>query len=53
VNGFIQGGSYEEVPLEKIAFALERRFSQDGGNPFSVDDEVRQWREAGEDLGCL
>ena len=46
VNGFIQGGSYEEIPLEKQAHALESRFSQDSGVPFSVDDEVRQWREA-------
>jgi len=46
VNGFIQGGSYEEIPLEKQAHALETRLSQDGGNPFSVEDEVRQWREA-------
>ena len=44
VNGFIQGGSYEEIPLEKQAHALEARFSQGSGNPFSVDDEVRQWR---------
>ncbi|HEY2914989.1 MAG TPA: hypothetical protein VGK21_16605 [Candidatus Angelobacter sp.] len=28
VNGFIQGGSYEEIPLEKMAHALEGRFSQ-------------------------
>jgi hypothetical protein len=46
VNGFIQGGSYEEIPLEKSAYALEGRYSQNGGQPFSVDDEVRQWREA-------
>jgi hypothetical protein len=26
VNGFIQGGSYEEVPLEKMAHTLESRF---------------------------
>jgi hypothetical protein len=45
IHGFIQGGSYEEIPLEAHARALEARFSQ-GGNPFSVDDEVRQWREA-------
>lgn len=45
VNGFIQGGSYEEVPLEKQAHALEGRFSQHLTQPFSVDDEVRQWRE--------
>jgi len=43
VNGFIQGGSYEEIPLEKNAYLLESRFSQGNGNPFSVDDEVRQW----------
>jgi hypothetical protein len=46
VNGFIQGGSYEEVPLEKQAHALESRFSQNAADAFSVDDEVRQWREA-------
>jgi hypothetical protein len=42
VNGFIQGGSFEEIPLEKMAQALEIRFSEGRGNPFSVDDEVRQ-----------
>lgn len=47
INGFIQSGSYEEIPLEKMAHALEARFSQNPGQPFSVDEEVRQWREAG------
>jgi hypothetical protein len=47
VNGFIQGGSYEEIPLEKNAYELEGRFSRNGGHPFSVTDEVRHWREAG------
>lgn len=46
VNGFIEGGSYEEVPLEQMAHALESRFGQDPTQVFSVDDEVRQWREA-------
>ena len=46
VNGFIQGGSYEDIPLEKNAYTLEGRFSQNEKHPFSVDDEVRQWREA-------
>lgn len=46
VNGFLQGGSYQEVPLEKMAHALESRFSQNPAKTFSVDDEVRQWREA-------
>jgi hypothetical protein len=43
VNGFIQGGSYKEMPLEKSAYLFEVRFRE--GQPFSVDDEVRQWRE--------
>jgi hypothetical protein len=46
VNGFIQGGRYEEIPLEKQAHALEGRFSHNAAETFSVDDEVRQWREA-------
>jgi hypothetical protein len=46
-NGFIQGGSYEEIPLEKMAHLLEQRFSENPGQIFSVADEVRQWREAG------
>ena len=46
VNGFIQGGSYQEIPLEKNAYMLERRFSQYVSQAFSVDDEVRQWRAA-------
>jgi len=47
MSGFIQGGSYEEIPLEKNAYLLEQRFSENPGQTFSVDDEVRQWREAG------
>jgi hypothetical protein len=47
VNGFIRGGNYEEIPLEKQAYALESRFSQNATQAFSVDDEVRQWRETG------
>ncbi len=43
VNGFIQGGSYEEIPLEKNAYSLEGRFSLEPGQVFSVDDEVRRW----------
>lgn len=46
VNGFIQGGSYEEVPLEKMAQALESRFSQSVAQAFSVDEEVRRLCEA-------
>jgi hypothetical protein len=45
VSGFVQGGSFEEITLEKNAYALEGRFSKNAGEQFSVDDEVRQWRD--------
>lgn len=45
VNGFIKGGSYEEIPLEKNAYQLETRFSANPGQPFSAADEVRRWSE--------
>lgn len=47
VSGFIQGGSYEEIPLEKNAYQMEQRFSENPGEVFSVADEVQEWREAG------
>jgi hypothetical protein len=46
VNGFIQGGSYEEIPLEKNAYSLEGRFSGNPEQVFSVAEEVRRWSEA-------
>src|SRR5262249_13070179 len=46
VNGYIKGGSYEEIPLEKNATELEERFSQKNG-VFLVADEVRSWIEKG------
>ena len=46
VNGFIHGGSYEEIPLEKNASSLEGRFNANPGQAFSVADEVRCWSEA-------
>ena len=45
INGFIQDGSYEQIPLEVHARALEDRFGQNPAQGFSVDEEVRQWRE--------
>ena len=47
VSGFVQGETFEEIPLEKFASVLEARFSQNTSEQFSVDDEVQQWREAG------
>ena len=46
VNGYIKGGSYDEIPLEKNATELEERFSRKNG-VFLVADEVRKWIEAG------
>src|SRR5215467_13972626 len=45
VQGFIDGGSYEEIPLEKNAYALEGRFSANPDQPFSAADEVLRWSD--------
>jgi hypothetical protein len=45
VSGFIKGGSYEDIPLEKNAHELEARFSAKDG-AFSVAEEVRAWIDA-------
>jgi hypothetical protein len=47
VSGFIKGGSYEEIPLEKNAYELEARFSGGKNGAFSVSDEVRRWIDGG------
>jgi hypothetical protein len=47
VNGFIHGGSYEEIPLEKHARLLEQRFRDDPSRPFPVADAVREWSATG------
>jgi len=46
VNGYIKGGSYEEIPLEKNAFELAERFGRKNGR-FLVADEVRNCIQAG------
>ena len=47
VQGFIDGGSYDEIPLEKNAYGLEDRFSSEPQQTFSVADEVRGWIASG------
>jgi len=47
VNGFIRGGSYDEIPLEKNAYELESRFRANCQQTFSVADEVKAWKDAG------
>jgi hypothetical protein len=46
VSGFVTGGGYDGIPLEKNAYELERRFSADPVQPFAVADEVKRWLEA-------
>ena len=43
VHGFLTGGSYEEIPLEKQAYGLEDRFARNPSMPFSVEENVTEW----------
>jgi len=47
VNGFVNGGCYENIPLEKHAHELEQRYSANKLQAFSVADEVQQAIAAG------
>jgi hypothetical protein len=43
VRGFVRMGSHFLVPLEAHAFALDSRFTVNGGSGFSVEAEVLKW----------
>jgi hypothetical protein len=43
VRGFLAGGSYWEIPLERNAYELDTRFTAEPTRPFSVQDEVQMW----------
>ena len=47
VTGFLNGGSYEEIPLEMHAIALGNRFEADQTKGFSVHDEVQRLLNSG------
>jgi hypothetical protein len=47
VRGFLNGGSYEAIPLEVNAYTLGGRFEQNQARQFSVADEVRKWAAEG------
>ncbi len=47
VDGFLKGGSYDAIPLERHAYELEGRFTSNPGQAFSVAEEVRAWVEQG------
>ncbi len=42
VRGFLNGGSYEEIPLEKQAYELEGRFVEAPSSEFSVEEDVKR-----------
>jgi len=41
VRGFLTGGSYEEIPLERQAYELEGKFAENPSAVFSVEDDVK------------
>jgi hypothetical protein len=47
VRGFLNGGSYEAIPLEGNAYTLAGRFESDPRRMFSVEDEVGRWAAEG------
>lgn len=47
VRGFLDGGSYEAIPLEVNAHELDARFDAAPTRPFSVEAEVQSWIDAG------
>lgn len=43
VRGFLSGGGYDGIPLERNAYALGARFEGNPQQRFSVSDEVAEW----------
>jgi hypothetical protein len=43
VRGFLNGGSYEAIPLEVNAYELDERFAGARAKPGSVEAEVQRW----------
>lgn len=43
VTGFLNGGGYDGIPLERNAYELDARFACDRSHSFSVDAEVQSW----------
>lgn len=47
VRGFMSGGSYDAIPLERNAYELDARFAAAPAKPFSVADAVQSWIDTG------
>jgi len=43
VRGFLRGGGYDGIPLERNAYDLGARFEAQPHQPFSVEREVSMW----------
>jgi len=43
LRGFLSGGGYDGIPLEKNAYQLGDRFESNPNTLFSVHDEVAAW----------
>ena len=43
VRGFLEGGSYEAIPLEVNSYGLEGGFRKSRHRGFSVEEEVAVW----------
>lgn len=47
VTGFLAGGTYEAIPLERNAYELDARFAKWPQDAFSVGAEVQSWIDSG------
>ena len=47
VRGFVKNLSWLAIPLEDQAYKLDARFAERPGEPFSVEEEIRQWMSNG------
>ena len=47
VKGFLSGGGYMGIPLERNAYALGDLYERDSTQPFSVAEDVAAWVEQG------
>jgi hypothetical protein len=47
VKGFLNGSSYEAIPLERNAYELDGRFAAAPARPFSAEAEVQAWIDVG------
>ena len=47
VHGFLSGGGYDGIPLERNAYELDARFAADRARKLDVATEVQSWIDSG------